>query len=112
MPSVKNVGALVIGGDYRALGVVRSLGRHGIPVWVLTNEHFLATASRYTKKILRWPHAEQEQLNCLLELCQRYKLDSWMIFPSDDEAAAFLSRRHAELSSHFQMTTPPWDCLR
>jgi predicted ATP-grasp superfamily ATP-dependent carboligase len=112
MPSAKNVGALVIGGDYRALGVVRSLGRRGIPVWVLTNEHLLATASRYAKKIVRWPRAEQEQLNCLLELCHRYKLDSWVIFPSDDEAAAFLSRRHSELSSHFRITTPPWECLR
>jgi len=28
-------GALVLGGDYRALGVVRSLGRRGVPVWVI-----------------------------------------------------------------------------
>ena len=105
-------GALVIGGDYRALGVVRSLGRRGIPVWVLTNEHRLATTSRYTKKVLRWPHAEHEQLNCLLKLCGSHKLQSWTIFPSNDEAAAFLSRRHSELSSRFRMTTPPWDCLQ
>jgi predicted ATP-grasp superfamily ATP-dependent carboligase len=105
-------GALVIGGDYRALGVLRSLGRRGIPVWVLTNEHQLATVSRYTQKTLRWPHTEEEQLNLLLQLCDRHKLNSWAIFPSDDEAAAFLSRRHAELSRHFRLTTPPWQCLR
>ena len=28
-------GALVLGADYRALGVVRSLGRRGVPVWVI-----------------------------------------------------------------------------
>ena len=105
-------GALVIGGDYRALGVVRSLGRRGIPVWVLTNQHLLSTASRYTKKVLRWPHAESEQLKCLLQLCERHQLSSWTIFPSNDEAAAFLSRRHSELSEHFRMTTPPWQCLQ
>jgi predicted ATP-grasp superfamily ATP-dependent carboligase len=110
--AVSKEGALVIGGDYRALGVVRSLGRRGIPVWVFTNEHLLATASRYTKKVLKWPHAETEQLGYLLQLCKRHKLNSWAIFPSNDEAAAFLSRRHSELSTHFRMTTPPWQCLQ
>ncbi len=43
-------GALVIGGDYRGLGVVRSLGRHGIPVWVLKDEHGLAASSRYARR--------------------------------------------------------------
>src|SRR5947209_625203 len=33
----ERAGAVVIGGDYRGLGIVRSLGRHGIPVWVLTD---------------------------------------------------------------------------
>src|SRR5437773_7841458 len=28
-------GALIMGADYRGLGVVRSLGRRGIPVWVI-----------------------------------------------------------------------------
>src|ERR1051326_9261441 len=31
-------GALVIGGDYRGLGIVRSPGRRTIPVWVLEAE--------------------------------------------------------------------------
>jgi D-aspartate ligase len=109
---MNNEGALVIGGDYRALGLVRSLGRRGIPVWVLTNEHLLATVSRYTRKVLRWPHAEHEQLNCLLQLCDMHKLKSWTIFPSNDEAAAFLSRRHSELSTRFRLTTPPWRSLQ
>lgn len=102
----------MIGGDYRALGVVRSLGRRGIPVWVLTDEHLLATASRYTREVLRWPHAEHEQLNCLLQLCDRHNLKFWTIFPSSDEAAAFLSRRYSELSTRFRLTTPPWRSLQ
>ena len=105
-------GALVIGGDYRALGVVRSLGRRGIPVWVLTNEHRVATTSRYTRKVLRWPHAEHEQLNCLLRLCDQHNLKSWAIFPSDDVVSALLSRRHSELSTRFRLTTPPWRSLQ
>ncbi|MDT4912917.1 MAG: hypothetical protein QOC66_2045, partial [Pseudonocardiales bacterium] len=29
------VGALVLGADYRGLGIVRSLGRRAVPVWVV-----------------------------------------------------------------------------
>jgi predicted ATP-grasp superfamily ATP-dependent carboligase len=32
---VLTIGAVIMDADYRALAVVRSLGRHGIPVWVL-----------------------------------------------------------------------------
>ena len=37
------VGAVVLGGDYRALTVVRSLGRQAIPVWVLPEQQKIAT---------------------------------------------------------------------
>ena len=30
-------GAVVLGGDYRGLGIVRSLGRNGVPVCVVRN---------------------------------------------------------------------------
>src|SRR5437867_2002655 len=41
-------GALVTGADYRALGVVRSLGRRRVPVWVLrSGADMLAATSRY-----------------------------------------------------------------
>src|SRR5205823_8595571 len=84
-------GAIVIGGDYRALGVVRSLGRRGIPVWVLTNEHIVATASRYAHRHFDWPHDEDRQLQFLFELCDRYGLERWTLIPGDEEAAAFLA---------------------
>jgi len=40
-------GALVMGGDCRGLGLVRSLGREGVPVWVIKQaDHQLAATSR------------------------------------------------------------------
>ena len=33
------VGAVVVGGDYQGLGIVRSLGRRGIPVCIVDDEH-------------------------------------------------------------------------
>src|SRR5579872_957970 len=46
----KICGAIVLGGDYRALTVVRSLGRHRIPVWVCPEQQKIATKSRYALK--------------------------------------------------------------
>jgi D-aspartate ligase len=40
-------GAVVLGGDYQGLGIVRSLGRHGIPTLIVDDERSIARASRY-----------------------------------------------------------------
>ncbi len=83
------VGALVVGGDYRGLGVVRSLGRRGIPVWVLTDEHHLAGASRYARRSLPWPTVpEAERVGYLGELARCHGLEGWVVFPTGDESAA------------------------
>jgi D-aspartate ligase len=112
-PSVCGPGAIVIGGDYRALGIVRSLGRHSIPVLVLTDDHVVAAVSRYTTGRMPWPDTDDPQrLGCLFALCDAHYLDGWMLFATDDENTAFISRNHSKLSERFRMTTPRWDILR
>jgi predicted ATP-grasp superfamily ATP-dependent carboligase len=104
-----DAGALVIGGDYRALGVVRSLGRRGIPVWVLQQDDTLAGYSRFARRRLRWPDAsETEQTNFLLGLADAYRLDGWVLFPTTEETAWLVSCNHRALSARFRLTTSPW----
>jgi D-aspartate ligase len=99
-------GALVIGADYRALGVVRSLGRRGVPVWVLRHgDDRLAGLSRFAKRTL--PLADGAEF--LLQLAREHGLDGWALFPSGDETAAFVARHHAELGERYRLTTPAWD---
>ena len=106
-------GALVIGGDYRGLGVVRSLGRRGIPVWVLTDEHRVAATSRYALHSLTWPgESESERLSFLLKLATRHHLAGWTIFPTGDETVALLARHAETLSENFISLVPPWDVTR
>jgi D-aspartate ligase len=106
-------GAIVIGSDYIALGVVRSLGRQGIPVWVLRDSmHAEAAVSRYTRRCLPWPPMEDARLGFLLELSTKHGLKDWALFPTDDEAAALVARQHRSLAQHFVLTTPPWEVLR
>jgi predicted ATP-grasp superfamily ATP-dependent carboligase len=106
-------GALVLGSDYKALGIVRSLGRHGIPVWVLRDEHVIASWSRYSARAIDWPASgDAERVAFLLSLGARHGLDGWALFPTDDETAAFLARSRKELAARFTITTPRWEILR
>lgn len=114
------VGAIVIGASYRALGIVRSLGRHEIPVWVLREEgpvgtigSALAVRSRYASRVLPWPAASAEQrVDLLLELATRHGLHDWVVFPSGDAEAALIARRWVELADCLRLTTPAWEVFR
>jgi D-aspartate ligase len=110
----ETTGALVIGGNLNGLSIARSLGRHGVPVWVTTPPNTkLASCSRYTLRTLPWPDGEPEaQVAYLSELAARYRLDQWVLFPTSDESAALLSKFHTALSRRFRVSTPAWDVLR
>jgi len=107
-------GALVIGGDYKSLGVVRSLGRHGIPVWVLTDDHLLAGCSRFCRRAIPWPPgAEADQVAYLLDVARDNALDGWTIFPAGEEPAALLARNRDALSERYRLSIlAPWETLQ
>ncbi|MDT4894907.1 MAG: D-aspartate ligase [Pseudonocardiales bacterium] len=103
------VGAVVLDGDYRGLGIVRSLGRQGIETLVVHGDATLATHSKYCSRAVRWPGPSPEQhLAFLIELADRHGLGGWVVFPTTDEEAWQVSRQSAMLSEFFRLTTPPW----
>jgi D-aspartate ligase len=106
---------LVTGADYRGLGIVRSLGRQGIPVWVLKQDgQLLGAASRYARRSLSCPPSEDDQnlIDFLLDLSIREGLTGWALFPTSDEAVTLIARHHQLLSKCYRLTTLPWDVLR
>ncbi|HYS49801.1 MAG TPA: ATP-grasp domain-containing protein [Xanthobacteraceae bacterium] len=106
-------GALVLGGAHGALGVVRSLGRHGIPAWFVTDDNMLAKFSRHAQAGLRWPGPNDAgAADWLLELARRHRLDGWVLMPCADEEARLVSQHHEDLAAVFRVTTPPWDVMR
>src|SRR5712691_3884024 len=109
-----DIGAVVMGGDYRGLGIVRSLGRRGIPVWVLHEDgHLLATFSRYVQWSLPWrPGDDAERVSFLSDLASTYGLEGWVLFPTGDQTAALIGQHHAELAERYRLTIPSWDILR
>src|SRR6266851_2734475 len=107
-------GTVVLGGDYRALTVVRSLGRRNVPVWVVAEEQSIARTSRYAHRTLRAPKFDSEAAAVahLIDLARRNNLSGWTLFPTTDEHAALIARNQDELSTIFRLVTSPWERLR
>jgi D-aspartate ligase len=107
------MGALVMGGAHGSLGVVRSLGRRGIPVWVPASNHPIAKVSRYAVRSFAWPGPDHaDATDSLLALAERNGLRGWVLFPGGDSEARFIALHHAALASVYRVTTPPWETLR
>jgi D-aspartate ligase len=108
------IGAVVMGADYRALGVVRSLGRRGVPVWVVKQGgHLVAAISKYASRTLPWPDGSDDaKIDFLLGLGAKESLDGWLLIPTDDYTVGLASCHYKALATNYTMTVPPWDTLR
>jgi D-aspartate ligase len=108
-------GALVVGADYRGLGLVRSLGRRGLHVWVLRDggDDTLASKSRYAVRTFDLEgNSAEEQAAFLVAFGEEHGLEDWTLFPTSDETALMVSVCHERLAGRFRLTTPPWTVLR
>lgn len=108
------VGAVVVGGDHPGLGIARSLGRRGIPVYVLDDQCCVSSFSRYVTKVVRVDSIldERKTVDAVLEVGKRYNLRNWVLFPTRDENVAAFSRYRSELAKFFRVTTGEWDSIK
>jgi len=108
------LGGIVIGGDYQGLGIVRSLGRHGVPVCVIDDERSIARYSRYTtiSKLVPSLLNASDTAEILLDAGREHGLDGWVLYPTRDELVAALSQYREELARVFRVPTPAWDTVK
>ncbi|MGB8523558.1 MAG: hypothetical protein WCD43_11375 [Candidatus Acidiferrales bacterium] len=108
------IGAVVIGGDYQGLGIVRSLGRRGVPVCVIDDERSIARYSRYTGTAQLVPSllAAKDTIKALLDLGRARGLRGWVLYPTRDEQVAALSQNREELSEIYRVPTPGWETVK
>lgn len=102
-------GALIVGGAHVSIALARSLGRRGIPVWLLSN-HPLPRLSRYVQRSFSWPGPEHpEAVASIVDVAVRHGLKGWVLFATGDEDMRLIAQNHALLASRFRVTTANWD---
>jgi D-aspartate ligase len=108
------IGAIVLGGDFQGLGIVRSLGRRGAPVCVIDDEYSIARFSHYATHGIQVPNLRDETrtVETVLEVGQRMGLNGWVVYPTRDEMVAAMSRHRAALTGHFRVPTPGWESIK
>lgn len=106
-------GAVVVGGDHPGLGIARSLGRRGIPVYILDDQYCVSSFSKYATKVVRVESIldERKTVDAVLEVGRRYNLRNWILFPTRDENVAAFSRYRAELAEFYRVTTGEWESI-
>ena len=71
----ERIGAVVTGGDFQALGAIRTLARKDIPLVVLDSDRCISKYSRFVKKCLKAPSlagGKKSYVDFLINLAQQH----------------------------------------
>lgn len=106
--------AIVLASHTMGLGVIRSLGRMGVPVTVVYyDDRDVGYLSRYVTERIRAPHPEKEEqqfIQLLMELSPRQ--DGGLIIPTSDATVASVSRHKGRLEERFVVACADWETAR
>jgi len=102
--------AIILSAQTQALGVVRALGMHGVPL-VVVHYHPCDTAhrSRYATKTLSAPDPQQDEaafVARVMELASEWK--GAVLMPTSDETLLVAARHKEALSQHFLVACPDY----
>jgi D-aspartate ligase len=105
-------GALVVGGAHVSIAIARSLGRRGIPVWLLA-DHPLPRFSRYVERSFAWPGPEhRDGVTSIVDIASRHGLKQWVLFSTGDENMRMIAQNRALLASHIRVPTMGWEVMQ
>ena len=107
----KSPGAIVLGGSFIGLGLVRSLGARGVETWVVDTDRS-ASIARFSKYTKRYILAKEDPYQWLLREGHQHRLNGWVVFPVTDYFVDLLAHHHESLSSIYKLTTPPIEVTR
>ncbi|OGO20824.1 MAG: hypothetical protein A2144_03460 [Chloroflexi bacterium RBG_16_50_9] len=110
----ERVGAVIIGGNFQGLGILRSLARQGVPTIILDQGLCIGRFTRYAHRFFKCPDIKEEAsfYAFLIGLAKKENLRGWVIYPNDDETVRFLARHKEALEEHYRLITPSWDVVR
>src|SRR4030043_194708 len=106
-------GVIVFGGGSTGLGVIRSLGRRGIPVIAADyNKHSIAFSSKYVREriLLPGPEAPPGAIASIL-LNNSERLKNSILIAASDHLLIALSQNKDELSKHYTVALADWSVI-
>lgn len=103
--SQAQVPAVVMGLTYSGLGLVRSLGRRGVPLYALDHvADNLGLYSRYARRyICPNPKIQSDKLLKYLKNLSQKAARRPILFPTSDTYVLFVSRNREELGKYFEI---------
>jgi predicted ATP-grasp superfamily ATP-dependent carboligase len=111
---VNQVGAIILGVEYQALGLLRQLRSAGIPC-VLVDEDAWGPA-RFSKWRCPFfqcpPYVDDAFWPWLVRLQQDRALRGWVLIPTHDEQVHQIALHYAEAQRRFRYAGPQWDVYR
>jgi len=112
--SVKDIGAVILGGDFQGLGIIHCLSEHNVPVFLVDYEYSISKFSRYVKRndtnyrLLDETHFT----DYLINLAKVYNLKGWVLYPTKDEMLKIISINLAKLKEWFRVPLPDWEIVQ
>jgi D-aspartate ligase len=112
--AVNPPGAVVVGGDYQGLGILRSLGNRGVPVCVVDDELSISRYSKYCTHFVKVAPLREENaiVDSLMAVADRLGLSGWILYPTREELVAAFSRNRDRLSQSYRVPTPAWNSVQ
>jgi predicted ATP-grasp superfamily ATP-dependent carboligase len=114
MASTNPIGVVLTGGDFMALGVLRTLASKKIPILLLEHEHSISRYSIYPKRVVKSPSPADPEAyaHFLVSVARKEGVTGWVVFPNSDEIVYALSRYRDLLAPHFRLPTPCWEIIQ
>jgi D-aspartate ligase len=107
-------GVLVLGSDFKALGLIRSLGRRGIPSAVVDALPRSAWFSKHVRNRFRWrtEMSNPALVDFLLGVAADHRFQGWVLIPVQDDAVELVARNASRLSRAYRLVTQDWHVVR
>jgi predicted ATP-grasp superfamily ATP-dependent carboligase len=108
-------GAIVLGGHAQGLGIIRSLGRRQIKVYLVDDTAAcIGRFSKYCRRFFHVPKMKQERalLAFLKTLSKREGINGWVVFPTHDATVEILSRNRDVLGDLLRISIPDWSATK
>ncbi|MEN8134272.1 MAG: hypothetical protein ABFS18_01880 [Thermodesulfobacteriota bacterium] len=103
--------AIILTSHTMGLGVIRSLGIMGVPLYVFYYDKIdMGYVSKYVKEAIHCPHPEKNEsefIKVIVEYAEQ--LTGSLLIPADDATLSVVSKNKPTFEKHYKVACPGWE---